>query len=223
MKKLEDRCMDDYLLLKDHVYSYIVKQINQGELVAGKKVNESAISKSLNISRTPVREALIQLAADGVLENVPRRGFLIKELTKEEAKETYYIIGMLDGAAASLAMPLLTDEHMREMEFYIGSIDLAINTENFSMYDKMQEAFHNVYLDVCPNVSLVHLLRQTKKKFLVGIDHLGEVEFTKKKLTETNNEHRKMVELFKAGAATELELYLKEVHWDVKKAEIIPL
>ena len=70
--------MSKYMLLKDHVYNYIVEQINAGEMVAGKKLNESAISKNLQVSRTPVREALIQLASDGLLENVPRKGFIIK-------------------------------------------------------------------------------------------------------------------------------------------------
>jgi len=215
--------MNNYLSLKDHVYNYIVDQINNGNLIAGKKVNESAISESLNVSRTPVREALIQLSSEGLLENVPRKGFVIKSLTTEEAKETYFIIGALDGLAAALAAPFLTDKHMSEMEFYIQSIDLAINTGNFSMYHKMQEAFHGVYLSVCPNKSLVNLLLQLQKKFLKNFAHLGEAEMTKKRLTQTNNEHRKMVELFEKGEIAELERYMKEVHWNIDKAELIPL
>lgn len=215
--------MNKYLLLTDHVYNYIVEQINNGELIAGSKVNESAISESLKVSRTPVREALIQLSADGLLENVPRKGFIIKKLTKEEAKETFFIIGALDGLACSLAAPFLNEKHYKEMEFYIQSIDLAINTENFAMYQKMQEAFHHVYLSLCPNRSLVNLLLQLERKFLKNMDGLGEPEFTKQRLTETNNEHRRMIELFRAGKTAELEQYMKDVHWNVEKAEIIPL
>ncbi|MFJ5764001.1 GntR family transcriptional regulator [Lysinibacillus sp. NPDC097279] len=215
--------MNNYLSLKDHVYNYIVDQINNGNLIAGKKVNESAISESLNVSRTPVREALIQLSSEGLLENVPRKGFVIKNLTTEEAKETYFIIGALDGLAAALAAPFLTEKHMNEMEFYIQSIDLAINTGNFSMYHKMQEAFHGVYLSVCPNKSLVNLLLQLEKKFLKNFHHADEPEITKKRLSQTNNEHRKMVELFKKGEIAELERYMKEVHWNIDKAELIPL
>ncbi|RUL51890.1 MULTISPECIES: GntR family transcriptional regulator [Lysinibacillus] len=214
--------MNNYLSLKDHVYNYIVEQINNGSLIADKKVNENAISESLNVSRTPVREALIQLASEGLLENVPRKGFVIKSLTKEEAKETYFIIGTLDGQAASLAVPLLTEKHMKEMEFYIQSIDLAIDSDNLSMYHKMQQAFHEVYLSVCPNKSLVNLLLQLQKKFLKDFTHL-DPEFTKKKLTETNNEHRKMLEFFKDKKANELEKFMRDVHWNMEKAEQVPL
>lgn len=215
--------MNNYLSLKDHVYNYIVEQINNGTLISRSKVNENAISEALKVSRTPVREALIQLASEGLLENIPRKGFIIKNLSKEEAKETFFIIGALDGLAASLATPLLTDEHMKEMEFYIQSIDLAINTGNFSMYHKMQEAFHNVYLSICPNKSLVNLLLQLEKKFLKNFDGSAEPELTTKRLTQTNNEHRKMMELFRNGETAELEIFMKEVHWNIEKAEVIPL
>ncbi|MGN7388593.1 GntR family transcriptional regulator [Sporosarcina sp. SAFN-015] len=215
--------MNNYLSLKDHVYNYIVDQINNGTLLSNRKVNENAISEALKVSRTPVREALIQLSSEGLLENIPRKGFVIKELTKEEAKETFFIIGALDGLAASLSTPLLTEKHLREMEFYIESIDLAIQTGNFSMYHKMQESFHNVYLSVCPNKSLVTLLLQLEKKFLKTFDGTDNPELTAKRLTQTNNEHRKMMELFRNGKTAELERFMKEVHWNVDKAELIPL
>ncbi|MEH7334618.1 GntR family transcriptional regulator [Neobacillus drentensis] len=213
----------EYLSLKDHVYNYIVEQINSGKLIAGKKVNENNLCESLNVSRTPVREALIQLASEGLLENVPRKGFVIKNLTKQEAKETYFIIGALDGLAASLAAPLLSEKDMKEMEFYIQSIDLAINTENYRMYDKMQDAFHHVYLSICPNKSLVELLLQLKKKFMINLGEIGPKDGLKEKLYQTNNEHRKMMELFASNDSAELERFMKEVHWNIHKAEQIPL
>ena len=213
----------EYLSLKDHVYNYIVEQINNGSLLAGKKVNENHISESLNVSRTPVREALIQLTSDGLLENIPRKGFVIKSLTKEEAKETYFIIGALDGLAASLALPFLTEKDMKEMEFYIQSIDLAINTENYRMYDKMQEAFHGVYHKLCPNKSLIELLLQLEKKFMKNLGENDSTDRVKEMLTQLNNEHREILDFFKNGDAIALERFLKEVHWNMERAEKVLL
>ena len=215
--------MTEYLSLKDHVYNYIVEQINNRKLLSNSKVNENAICESLKVSRTPVREALIQLSSEGLLENVPRKGFVIKELTKEQAKETYFIIGALDGLAASLTLPLLTENDIKEMEFYVQSIDLAINTGNFQMYHKMQELFHGVYLSICPNKSLVNLLLKSQKKFLKTYDYSGQQEEMQKKLLETNNEHKKILELFIKGDSIGLESYIKDVHWNVDKVELIPL
>lgn len=214
--------MSNYLSLKDHVYNYIVEQMNNGNLIAGSKVNENAISERLKVSRTPVREALIQLSSEGLLENVARKGFIIKEFTKEDAKETYYIIGALDGLAASLSAPLLTEKQMKEMEFYIQSMDLALDTENFSMYLKMQESFHGVYQSVCPNQSLVKLLLQLQKKFFKNYDD-ADAEILKRELYRTNNEHKKMLELFAKKDSVQLEKFMKEVHWNADKIDLIPL
>lgn len=210
--------MEPFLTLKDHVYNYIAEQINSGNLVAGKKINENSISERLNISRTPVREALIQLASEGLLENVPRKGFIIKHLNVEEAKEIYLIIGILDGNAVALACPFLSEQSVRDMEFYIASMDLAIESENYSMYHKLQEEFHNVYLSICPNKSLVNLLIQMKKKFLKRVYTAGPQCNLKEILFVTNEEHRAMVRLIREKDTAGLETYMREVHWNDQKA-----
>jgi len=210
--------MEEFLTLKDHVYRYIAEQIRDGSLAPGKKINENSISEKLNISRTPVREALIQLSSEGLLENVPRKGFIIKHLNEEEAKEIYLIIGIMDGLAVSLACPFITAQAVKDMEFYITSMDIAIDTANFSMYHKLQEEFHNVYLSLCPNSSLVNLLTQLKKKFLRR-SYVAEPQSNMKDiLLVTNDEHREIVKLIKESDTAGLEKYLREVHWNVQKA-----
>ena len=210
--------MEEFLTLKDHVYNYIAEQINGGNLVAGKKINENSISEKLNISRTPVREALIQLASEGLLENVPRKGFIIRHLNVDEAKENYLIIGVMDGLAVSLACPFITGQAVKDMEFYIASMDLAIEAENYSMYHKLQEEFHNVYLSLCPNKSLVNLLIQLKKKFLKRVYTAGPQCNLREILFATNSEHREIVRLIQEKDTSGLENYLREVHWNEQKA-----
>lgn len=210
--------MEEFLTLKDHVYNYIAEQISGGSLVPGEKINENSISERMNISRTPVREALIQLASEGLLENSPRKGFVIKHLTEEEAKEIYFIIGVMDGLAVSLACLFLTEQAVKDMEFYTASMDLAIETGNFVMYHKLQEEYHNVYLTLCPNKSLVNLLQQLKKKFLRRT-YVAEPQVDMKEiLFATNEEHREMIRLVKEQDTQGLERYLRDVHWNPKKA-----
>lgn len=210
--------MEEFLTLKDHVYHYIAEQIRKGNLVPGKRINENKISEELNISRTPVREALIQLSSEGVIENVPRKGFLIKHLNEDEAKEIYLILGVMDGLAISLSCPLITEQAIRDMEFYIASMDLAIETGNYPMYQKLQEEFHDVYLALCPNKSLINLLRQLKKKFLREFYTVEPEQNIKEVLLATNHEHREILQMIKEKNTAELERYLREVHWTVQNA-----
>jgi Transcriptional regulators len=210
--------MEEFLTLKDHVYNYIADQIGSGSLVPGKKINENSISEKLNISRTPVREALIQLASEGLLENVPRKGFIIKHLNVDEAKEIYQVIGVMDGVAVALSCPFITEQAVKDMEFYTSSMDLAIETANFTMYHKLQEEFHNVYLSLCPNKNLVSILAQLKKKFLRR-SYVADSESNMKEiLYDTNEEHREIIRLVKEKDTAGLERYLREVHWNIQKA-----
>lgn len=205
--------MEGYLSLKDHVYNYIAEEINKGSLKPEEKINEQRISDLLNISRTPVREALIQLSSEGFLENVPRKGFLIRPLSEKEAGEIYLILGALDGLAVSLACSRITEKEVRDMKFYIGSMSLAIDSGNYDMYYKQQEEFHRVYLDICGNDSLIGLMNRTKKKFLKKSYIMSVGDDIKNVLHCTNDEHQQMLALFEHKKAAELEKFMKEVHW----------
>jgi DNA-binding GntR family transcriptional regulator len=152
--------MEKFKSLKDHVYDYIAEQILEGKLAPEQKINESVICEKLSISRTPVREALIQLSSEGVLKNMARKGFVVKALSEKEVAELYSVIGVLDGYAAKLAVNNLTDKDLANMDFYIESMDLAIKASNFEMYHIQQIAFHNIYLQECGNETLIDTIEE---------------------------------------------------------------
>lgn len=205
--------------LKDHVYDYIADQILQGNLLPNEKISENKICLELNISRTPVREALIQLSSEGILENVPRKGFVLKTLDPKEAEQIYEVIGVLDGFSAKLACINLTPKVIKDMEFYIESMDLAISTYNYEMYYKQQEIFHKLYLDLCGNPTLIYSIVQLKNKFLAKSYNFSNSKEEQKILYNTNEEHKYMIELFKEKKADELETYIRDIHWHPEKAD----
>lgn len=206
--------MYKFLSLKDHVYQYIAEQISKGSLIPGEKINENEICQELSISRTPVREALIQLASEGVLENVPRKGFIIKEMKEGEARQLYEVIGTLDGLAAQMACSLLTEKHLKDMAFYIDSMDIAITSGNYEMYYKQQEIFHSIYLDECGNEVLIRILSQLKNKFVSKTYDLSTNREDKNVLLTTNQEHRVILDLFRKKDAKGLMEYLQKTHWN---------
>lgn len=210
--------MNSSKTLKERVYDYIVSSIHAGKLKAGEKINENIICEALNISRTPVREALIVLSSEGVLEAVPRKGFVIKPLTEKEAEELYAVIGALDGLAAKLACGKLEEETLSEMEFYTLSMDLAIETENYTMYYKQQELFHNLYMDCCGNDSLVSLILELKRKLLKRSYEIEDPQDKKKILFATNSQHKEMLKMFREGKAAELQEFMAVTHWKTEKA-----
>lgn len=205
--------MKNFKTLKDHVYDYIAEKIREGTLLPGQRVNENVICEELNISRTPVREALIQLSAEGVLENKARKGFVISSMSEKDVKELYTVIGILDGYAAKMACDNLTAQDLADMEFYIETLDLAVKAGNFEMYHKQQFAFHQLYIDKCGNHALIDTIEKSKNKLLKKSYTDDPEGKTRQVLFDTNQEHRRILELFKNKDKDGLFNYLCEVHW----------
>lgn len=206
--------------LKDYVYKYITESIQQGKLKSNDKINESDIVNALNVSRTPVREALIQLEADGYLESYPRRGFFIKPITEEEAKDLYAVIGQLDAFAAELAINRLNSQDLEKMEKLVESIDKAISKQNYRKYYELQIEFHNVYTLKSNNPVLINTLDRLKRRFIrqdYGSNNSAEFgEY----LYSANLQHKRIVKLFKSKDIAELKHLLTVDHWALYFAEL---
>ena len=96
------------------------------------------------------------------------------------AKELYALIGLLEGYAAKLVVGAITQKVLSNMDFYVASMNLAIDSGNDEMYYQIQAQFHDVYLSLCDNKTLLDTLAQMKKKFVrkvyrtEGISDMGK-------------------------------------------------
>ncbi|NYB72645.1 GntR family transcriptional regulator [Sedimentibacter hydroxybenzoicus DSM 7310] len=207
-----------YMSLKDHVYNYISEKINDGSLKPDDKINEQQISDALNISRTPIREALIQLASDGFLENTPRRGFRVKFLDIKRAQELYEIIGILDGRIAYNTVDLIKEDDLRNMKFLADSMDVAIEQGMSAKYYELQIQFHDIYLNLYDNSELISLLNKLKDNFLRKYYIFDDKDNEMQILRKTNLQHHEIIQLFKEKKKDELERYIRDVHWNKESA-----
>jgi len=210
--------MTRFLSLKDHVYQYISEKITDGTWAPDERINEQLICDELKISRTPVREALIQMAAEGYIDNLPRKGFIVKTIDQKKAAELYAIIGTLDALAAALALPFLSDRHLKEMNAMIAAMDQAITDHAPDIYNKHQHRFHEIYAEQCGNESLIELLEQQKRHFMYQMFSPSVQSILDGVLRETNNEHREILRLFQQKDIERLAQYIRSVHWRVEQA-----
>lgn len=215
--------MNRYKSLKDHVYDYIAEKINDGSLTHDSRIDEQPICEELKISRTPVREALIQLATEGYLENIPRKGFIVRGVDENRARDLYMIIGRLDGLAGVLAMDYMTPKEITMMKILVASMDQAIDNNATDIYYKLQIDFHNVYINLCKNDNLVRLLNQLRKNFIRQT--YSEIEGDNgnlrlfELLKKINEHHKVMIEIFERKDKAEIERYIRDVHWNAENAK----
>lgn len=203
--------------LSDQVYDYIVHKIKFGEISYNEKINENDLIKQLGISRTPIREALIQLASDGILENLPRKGFYVKFISPEVIQEVYDIIACLDAYAVSLAIPNITSTNIANLNCVIEQMDMAINNKEYELYSDYQEQFHSIYLSACKNNTLVELIKSLQRKYIRTTFYSTDTDKLFSILAKVNEEHEKIVKFISEKDIDNLTNAIKK-HW----SNIIP-
>jgi len=209
--------MNKYLSLKDHVYEFISEKISDGTLAPEGKISEQLICNELNISRTPVREALIQLCTEGYIENIPRKGFIVKHIDEKKAMELYTIIGSLEGLAAFLSIEQIKEDEINHMKYLVSAMSAALDNNYINKYHTLQLEFHNIYIDLCGNNELINLLNKLKRNFMKRT-YLSNMENINEILQSTNAEHNIIIDLFEKGNADEIQKYIKNVHWNTTSA-----
>jgi len=212
--------MIEFKSIKDHVYEYLSTKINEGDLRPKEKINDKIICDALKVSRTPVREALIELTNEGYLERTPRHGFRVKVISLVEVKEIYEIIGSLEGLAAERALSRLKEEDYLCLEKLISKMDEFIKNKKRHDFYHLQRDFHDIYIKACGNSRLFDMLFALKNRFRQVYAFHESKEALYSELQQFNDEHREIVKLFRKGNVPELQKYLKDVHWAFTYAKL---
>lgn len=212
--------MLNYRSLKDLVYDYISDQITSGKLKPNESINEAAICKDLEISRTPVREALMQLSSEGYINHVPRRGFFTRELTLEKVRNIYEILGSLEALAAIRAMERPEYFDLNGLRRLAKEMEQVIKARQYDPYYQLQYQFHDAFIQACGNEDLIRMI-VSLKKILMSHEYLRRASDIENQAVfdKMNEEHWHIVTLFEAGDKEALRAFLRDEHWNVKYAE----
>jgi DNA-binding GntR family transcriptional regulator len=142
--------------LSDSIAAAVREMILDGQLGAGERINEVHLAARLGVSRTPLREALIRLVAEGALTSKPRCGFYVCPLTVEELEQTYPIRALLDPEALKLA-GLPSAQQLARLEALNQQIRETADPEAVVSLD---DSWHLELLARCPNRVLLGLIEQ---------------------------------------------------------------
>lgn len=206
---------------KNYVKNEIFKRIRNNVYNEDTIISESKLCEELNVSRTPVREALIHLSACHLLEKVPQKGYRVKEFDLKTKLDTYYVIAILDANAALLALDSLDENDYLSMNEYIDLMDIDIKYHKFDKYNEHQESFHHVYIDKCGNDALIKIIDQVKDSIPTYLYHSSEGERLFSVLKDLNDEHRQILELIKQKKSWELRNFLVKNHWNTAHMDLI--
>ncbi len=195
--------------LREQVYGYFCKQMKSGKLSAGHYINQSEICKELNVSKAPLRDALIQLETEGFVSILPRKGVIIKPLTPDDVIEAYEVLGALESEALRLCFHDIKTHHLDRMERINAALYETLETGRFSRYYKLNEEFHNVFLDLKGNGLLKRTVVTIKQRLYDFPLRNYVVEWERINLRE----HKRLIVSIGKGNVDAAASIIKHEHW----------
>ena len=196
--------------LREQVYEYLKNLISQNGIKPGDYININDLSDKLGVSKTPLRDALLQLEIDGFVKILPRKGILVNKLTMEDIKNIYEIIGALECSVLSALEGVLKSSDIEKMEKFNENMKEALERGDFNEYYKNNLKFHNTYLNLSHNNQLkkyVDTLKQRLYDFPPNRGYVAEWEIN------STREHDKIIEFLKKGGFEDSGNFIKDVHW----------
>jgi DNA-binding GntR family transcriptional regulator len=201
--------------LREQIYDHLRKEMQTGKLFPGSLINITEISQQLGISKTPLRDALIQMEVEGFVTILARRGIEVNKLSIEDVKNAYQIVGALEATSIVSAFDKFKPTHISKMKLLNTNMRKAVNKDNFDLYYTLNDELHKMFLDFSDNTHLIKLVTPIKQR-LYDFPRRGYI--TEWELSNCD-EHQQIIELIQKGDPEGAAKILKDVHWsyDVQK------
>ena len=180
--------------LRIRVFNAIENAILDGEYKDGDSLNELKLSKELGVSRTPVREALMQLELEGLVKNVPNKGAVVIGVTEQDIHDIYEIRIRIEGLAARLCAENITDDELRALEQIVDLQEFYLLKNDTEQIWKLDSDFHKIIYDA----SRSRPLRFTLSNFHNYIKKARDISVqTEGRAEKTVAEHRAILDAIK--------------------------
>lgn len=187
-------------VLHQEVALRLRQRIVEGHLAPGAKLNERELAEALKVSRTPLREAIKMLAAEGLVELLPNRGAAVAALSEQDVADTFEVIAGLEGQAGELAAERITADELAEVRALHYEMLAAHTRRDLPTYYRLNARIHQQINAAARN----RVLAQTWSTVNARLQALRfRSNFDDAKWQRAVEEHERMVALLAArdGAA----------------------
>lgn len=192
-------------VLHGQVAQRLRQMLVEGQIAPGAKLNERELCEQLKVSRTPLREAIKTLAAEGLVELLPNRGAIAVQLGEADILNTFEVMAGLEGMSGELAAQRVTPEELREIEAMHYEMKAAYTRRDLSTYYRLNAAIHRAFNAAARNPVLTATYQQVNAR-------LQALRFRSnqdgEKWTRAMEEHDRMIEALQKrdGVALRAEL-----------------
>jgi DNA-binding GntR family transcriptional regulator len=182
--------------LRSQIRSHLVERLLGGDLEPGSQLNENQLTEELGVSRTPLREALLQLEFEGLLRSTPGKGFSVAPLEEEEMMSLFEVGGELESLALRLGGGV-SEGQLEELRD-INTRRREILLENGDRDDlvSLDDRWHRILVSNCNNDQLLELLRLIRNRLY---RYVYAFEGQKEKVEEAILDHEEIADALASG------------------------
>ena len=193
--------------LGQNVFEKLKQAIIRGDLAPGDRIVEIQVAEALDISRTPVREAIHKLEREGLLKKLPKGGFTVMSLSREDIEETFGIRCVLESYAARLAALKHREDELKPLEEKIREFKTCLKKGHIDDLPGINTEFHNLLYALSRSPKLIKMINDLRdqifrfRKILLKLNHMPEA---------SNQDHRKMLIAIRGRDVDKVEELVRE-------------
>lgn len=169
------------------------EKIVRGEITEGEQLRQDAIASEFQVSRIPVREALRQLEAEGLITIVPHRGAVVSLLSCEEIEEIFEMRAVLEPEVLRASIPNLTESQLRQAQEILATYDRILDNEaDIAEWGRMNWLFHSSLYDAAHRPQFMAVIRNINYN---GERYIRLQLYLTRAMERAREEHHKLLEL----------------------------
>jgi len=186
----------EHLSLKESAYKIVKDKLLNLEYEPGSRIREDLLAQEISMSRTPVREAINQLSAEGLVNNIPRKGIFVVQLTPQEISHFLDIREVLEMLAVENCIKNIDQSQWEILEEIQKEFALALADDDFKRCNTLDSQFHLEIAKVSNNKKLIEFLGEIED-FMHIARAIEKKTQPKQKNELTLHEHRTILEAIK--------------------------
>jgi DNA-binding GntR family transcriptional regulator len=203
--------------LHEHATQRLRQMLVEGQIAPGAKLNERELCEALKVSRTPLREAIKTLAAEGMVELLPNRGAIAVELTESDILNTFEVMAGLEAMSGELAAQRITENELNEIKAMHFEMLAAYTRRDLSAYYQLNSAIHQA-INVAARNSVLTVTYTHVNARLQALRFRSNQDGEKWK--HAVEEHGQMIEALQARDPAAMRAVLL-VHMDHKREVVL--
>lgn len=191
--------------LTETVLEHLREQIVAGDLKLGSAISERAIAESLDVSKTPVREALVQLKSEGLVSVIPQRGAFVFTLGARDVIEICEFRLAIESAALGLSIARNRESLVSDIAQIVARMEKAQTENDIRHYLRLDTEFHAAFFKHCEN----NYLKDSYERYVGQIAALRTHLAAKPQHTKLSyDEHVGLLNVFREGSEADIEIIL---------------